>query len=244
MRSLLGGATLVLFTFRTVASMSTSTKRGALIFLHGLGDTPAGWSELQYTLPSFHPRLKDIQYVFPPAPTIPITINGGMKMPGWFDLYDWPIGVGSKDDKDGLMSGVEKIESEVAKLKSEGIPASKIVVGGFSQGGAVALLAAYRNTGEAYAGCASLSAWLTLPGELNVLESSAQKTKLFWGHGKFDDKVLFPQQKFGVDMLRSQGVTVSDSSYDMGHSSHPDEMKAFADFVDQQIFGSKGKEEL
>ena len=45
-------------------------------------------------------------------------------------------------------------------------------------------------------------------------------------------------------MLRSQGVTVSDSSYDMGHSSHPDEMKAFADFVDQQIFGSKGKEEL
>ena len=54
--------------------------------------------------------------------------------------------------------------------------------------------------------------------------------------GTFDDKVLFPQQKFGVDKLREQGVSVQDESYDMGHSSHPDEMKAFADFVDKCIF--------
>ena len=137
---------------------------------------------------------------------------------------------------------MEQIEKEVSKLKDEGIPASKIVVGGFSQGGAVALLAAYRRDGEAYAGCAGLSAWLTLPEELKVSETVKQ-TLLFWGHGKYDDKVLFEQQKFGVDKLRAQGVIVSDSSYDMGHSSHPDEMKAFADFVDQRIFGNSGAKE-
>ena len=108
-------------------------------------------------------------------------------MPGWFDLYDWPIAVGSKDDKEGLLRGVEQIHEHVEKLQSEkGIPPSKIVVGGFSQGGAVALLAAYRQQQkeqQAFAGCAGLSAWLTLPTELDVSDG-AKKTPLYWGHGK------------------------------------------------------------
>jgi predicted esterase len=224
----------------TKAAMSTSSsssKKGALIFLHGLGDTPAGWSELEYSLPQIKPKLKDIQYVFPASPTISISINGGARMPGWFDLYDWPIEVGSQDDKEGLLRGVEQIQNEVAKLKAQGIPPSKIVLGGFSQGGAVALLSAYRNIGEEpFAGCAGLSAWLTLPEELQVSESAAKQTPLFWGHGKFDDKVLFPQQKFGVDKLRAAGVTVTDKQYDMGHSSHPDEMETLAEFVEKMIF--------
>ena len=54
-----------------------------------------------------------------------------------------------------------------------------------------------------------------------------------------DDKVLFPQQKFGVDKLKSQGVDVVDRAYDMGHSSHPDEMEYLAEFVDKALFGSE-----
>lgn len=119
---------------RTMSSASQSTKKGALIFLHGLGDTPAGWSDLKRSLPTYHSRLSGIEYVFPAAPTIPITINGGVTMPGWFDLYDWPIAVGSKDDKKGLMSAVQVVEDHVEKLEKDGIPRSKIVVGGFSQG--------------------------------------------------------------------------------------------------------------
>jgi lysophospholipase-2 len=122
-------------TAAAMANTSGSAKQGALIFLHGLGDTPAGWSELKHILPSFHSRLSEIEYVFPEAPQIPLTINGGMVMPGWFDIYSWPIGVGSKDDKDGLLSGVQTIEDHVEKLQKEhGIPHSKIVIGGFSQG--------------------------------------------------------------------------------------------------------------
>ncbi|CAB9521554.1 protein thioesterase 1 [Seminavis robusta] len=186
------------------------------------------------------PRLKDITYVFPPAPTIGITINGGMQMPGWFDLFDWPIGVGSKDDREGLDKAVAQIESEVKKLGEAGIPPSKIVVGGFSQGGAIALLTCYRGQ-ETFAGCAGLSAWLTLPGDLDVSDN-AKQIPLFWGHGKMDDKVLFAQQAFGVEKLRSQGVSVVDKAYNMGHSSHPEEMEYLAEFVDKAIFGDAKSE--
>lgn len=221
-----------------MSTSSSSSSKGALIFLHGLGDTPAGWSQLQFMLPSMKPALKDITYVFPPAPTIGITINGGMEMPGWFDLYDWPIGVGSKDDPEGLLRGVAQIEKEVEKLRAKGIPPSKIVVGGFSQGGAIALLTAYRRSSEqeAFAGCAGLSAWLTLPEELKVSDS-AKQTPLFWGHGRLDDKVLFPQQAFGVEKLKAQGVSVEDRAYNMGHSSHPEEMEYLAEFVEKALFG-------
>lgn len=224
---------------RAMSSASQSSKKGALIFLHGLGDTPAGWSDLKRSLPSYHSRLSDIEYVFPAAPTIPITINGGATMPGWFDLFDWPIAVGSKDDKEGLASAVRVVEDRVDKLeKDHGIPRSKIVVGGFSQGGAIALLTAYRNQREAYAGCAGLSAWLTIPEELDVADP-AKETPLYWGHGTFDDKVLFQQQQFGVDKLREAGVSsVKDRSYPISHSSHPDEMKDFADFLDGCLFGT------
>lgn len=231
-----------------MSTSSSSSKKGALIFLHGLGDSPAGWSQLEKSLPQIKPKLKDIHYVFPASPTIPISINGGARMPGWFDLYSWPIGVGSQDDKVGLLRSVEQIQKEVAKLKAQGIPPSKIVLGGFSQGGAVALLSAYRNIGdEPFAGCAGLSAWLTLPEELQVSQAAVQETPLFWGHGTLDDKVLFPQQKFGVDKLRASGVTVTDEQYDMGHSSHPDEMESLAEFVEKMIFSedeSSSKQDL
>lgn len=155
------------------------------------------------------------------------------------DLFDWPIAVGSQDDKDGLLRSVAQIEEAVSKLMEEdGIPPSKIVVGGFSQGGAAALLAAYRSGSSfvPYAGCAGLSAWLTLPDELKVQAEAVAKTPMLWAHGRFDDKVLFEQQAFGVGKLREAGVKVTDTSYDMGHESHPEEMVALAEFLEETLF--------
>jgi len=224
---------------------SSSQYKGALIFLHGLGDSPAGWSHLEQMLPAIKPSLKDVKYVFPPAPTIPLTINGGMIMPGWFDLYDWPIGVGSKDDRAGKLKGVEQIQECVKQLtEQDGIPKDKIVVGGFSQGGAIALLAAYydSNKNGPYAGCAGLSAWLTLTDDLKVSDNS-KKIPLFWGHGIYDDKVLFEQQAHGIEILDKQGVeSIMPSQYPMGHQSDPEEIKAFAEFVETSIFGGDDKE--
>ena len=66
-----------------------------------------------------------------------------MTMPGWFDIYDWPIGISARDDKKGILAAVAQIDAVVETLEKEGIDKSRIVVGGFSQGGAIALLSAY-----------------------------------------------------------------------------------------------------
>jgi lysophospholipase-2 len=182
----------------SVSTGSTSTTSSqppaaALIFLHGLGDTPAGWSSLSSQLPLMKPSLANIQYVFPPAPTIPISINGGMKMPGWFDLYDWPIAVGCQHDHDGLGKAVQSVEEFVRKLESQGIPKNRIVIGGFSQGGAVALRTVYHHDAKhddegnqdesssngssrsQYAACVNLSGWLTFD---HVSSSSTSSSSL------------------------------------------------------------------
>ena len=231
---------------------ASSSYRGALIFLHGLGDTPSGWKSLEQSLPRLKPNLdsSNVKYVFPAAPTIPITINGGMTMPGWFDLFDWPIGVGSKDDPTGLMRSMEQIETEVTKLEEIGIPSHKIVIGGFSQGGAVALLSVYHQkkaeNGKKFAGCAGLSAWLTLPEEVvqegTKKDDPRQNIPLFWGHGTYDDKVLFEQQKFGIEKLTNEfGLDykhVTNTQYPMGHESCGQETKDLAEFIDNALFGS------
>ena len=177
-----------------------------------------------------------------------------MKMPGWFDLYDWPIGVTAKDDRDGLLTAVAQIETEVQKLREEGIERNRIVVGGFSQGGAVALLSAYRprnsdtaattttttapekDNDGAFAACVCLSGWLTLADEVQVSDA-AKQTPLFWGHGEYDDKVLFEQQAYGVEKLQQQDIQVEAQHYPMGHASHPQEIARFASFLDQVLFG-------
>lgn len=128
-------------------------------------------------------------------------------MPGWFDLYDWPIGIHAKDDREGKIAAARQIESAVEKLESKmGIPPSRVVVGGFSQGGAVAMLAAYHRRGEGkvpFAGCVCLSGWLTMKDDLPAVTEEVKKsTPLFWGHGQYDDKVLFEQQAHGVEKVR------------------------------------------
>lgn len=166
-------------------------------------------------------------------------------MPGWFDLYDWPIGISAKDDKIGKLKAVEMVEQEVQLLEQEGIDRDRIVVGGFSQGGAIALLSAYHAESQkegkkSFAGCGALSAWLTLKDELVTTST----TPLFWGHGQYDDKVLFEQQAHGIELLKTKcGLTDIDSSkYPMGHESDPREVEAFASFLDRVLYGDTDAE--
>ena len=154
------------------------------------------------------------------------------------DLFDWPIGITAKDDKDGKNKAVQQIEDAVEKLERDGIPPNRIVIGGFSQGGAVALLTAYHRREEGkvpFAGCVCLSGWLTMKDELQITDEVLQSTPLFWGHGSMDDKVLYEQQPHGVKVLRELGVDVTDAAYPMGHSSHPKEIEAMAEFLERVL---------
>jgi len=156
---------------------------------------------------------------------------------GWFDVYDWPIGVDAKDDPKGLAMSVKRVEKIVTQLKDEeGIDPSRVVLGGFSQGGAVAIMAAYnRRKKDAipFAGCICMSGWLPMKDYLDVSEETAQATPLFWAHGQYDEKILFEQQMYGVNKLEGVGVDVTAISYPVGHeSSNFEEIDDMAGFLE------------
>jgi len=228
-----------------------SNNKAAIIFLHGLGDSPDGWSKLGEWLPSYAPKLAslDITYVFPPAHNLAITVNGGEKMPGWFDVFDWPIGIDARDDAKGLAMSVKRVEEIVTELKEEeGIDPSRVILGGFSQGGAVAVTAAYnrrRKGATPFAGCIVMSGWLPLKEYLDVSEEIAKATPLFWAHGQMDDKILYEQQVYGVDKLDSLGVDVTAHSYPVGHesTSNWEEIQDMAEFVETVLCQSEDEDD-
>ncbi|KAL9188361.1 hypothetical protein ACHAXT_006739 [Thalassiosira profunda] len=223
-------------------SDTATNNKAALIFLHGLGDSTDGWASLAEALPNMRPSLGelDMTYVFPPAQMVAITVNGGEKMSGWFDVYDWPIGVDAKDDPKGLAMSVKRVEKIVTQLKEEeGIDPSRVVLGGFSQGAAVALMAAYNRRKQdavPFAGCICMSGWLPMKEYLDVSEESAKTTPLFWAHGQFDDKILFEQQMYGVNKLEGVGVDVTACAYPVGHeSSNFEEIDDMAGFLESVL---------
>lgn len=175
-------------------------------------------------------------------------------MPGWFDLYDWPIGVGVRDDEEGLKSAVDVVEGVVRGLEEKGVERNRIVVGGFSQGGAVALRSVYHaNTStdttatdgeaaKAYGACVSLSGWVTYKG--NDVSPASKDVPLFLAHGTQDDKVLFEQQQHAEVILGAEGGvrSIESKTYRMGHSSHPQEMVDFANFLNTILFDVQASE--
>mmetsp|Transcript_6969 Transcript_6969/g.9767 ORF Transcript_6969/g.9767 Transcript_6969/m.9767 type:complete len:219 (-) Transcript_6969:820-1476(-) len=207
--------------------------RAALIFLHGLGDTSAGWSSLQFSLaPALQKLGLDIEWIFPDAPIAPVSINGGARMTSWFDIFDWPIDIKSRDDSDGILKSVAAIDKLILNLENQGIPTKNIIVGGFSQGGAVALQTVYRSP-KKLGGCICLSGWLQLAKEFPKAVSTTpnNQTPLFWGHGSQDPVVVPEQQQYGVSIAQAAGISVTAQTYPMGHASHPQEIADLTSFL-------------
>ena len=111
------------------------------IFLHGLGDTGHGWADVASSMP-----FEGVKWIFPTAPTIPITLNGGMRMTGWYDINDLSID-NIKDDRAQTLASTEYVQGLIKAEIDGGVNADRIVVGGFSQGGVIALQTALRFPG-------------------------------------------------------------------------------------------------
>eukprot|EP00656_Telonema_subtile_P007048 TRINITY_DN13294_c0_g1_i1.p2 TRINITY_DN13294_c0_g1~~TRINITY_DN13294_c0_g1_i1.p2 ORF type:complete len:203 (+),score=39.00 TRINITY_DN13294_c0_g1_i1:209-817(+) len=200
--------------------------------MHGLGDSPAGWSHIEKQLGvALEPR--NIVWRFPPAPTARVTVNQGAMMNSWMDLADWPIGLSARDDKPGLLASVAIINNIIEELVADGIRAERITVGGFSQGGAIALLTVSRSKHKLGA-CVCLSGWLTLREEYS--NAFNKQTPVFWGHGKRDNIVLPEQQTEGVRLLSAAGVgDVVVKQYPVAHSPCAQEMADLTNFLKQHI---------
>jgi phospholipase/carboxylesterase len=193
----------------------TGPKPGAtIIVLHGLGADGNDFVPIAQELDLR--QVGEIRFVFPHAPVIPVTINNGYRMRAWYDILGMDLV--RREDEAGLRSSLSAVEELLAHEKQRGMPAHRIVLAGFSQGCAMALLAGVRH-GERLAGIAGLSGYLPL-GQATAAERSDANalTPIFMGHGVQDNVVDIARGRASRDALAALGYTVEWHEYPMAHS--------------------------
>ena len=191
-----------------------------ILIMHGLGADGADFVPIaeQLDLSSVGP----VRYLFPAAPQIPVTINGGYVMPAWYDIL--AADLVKREDEAGLRSSRLQIEELITNEKARGIPASRIVVAGFSQGCAMSLMVGLRHA-EALAGIVGMSGYLPLAGATAVERTEESlKTPIFMAHGTRDGVVALPRAAASRDALTAMGYAVEWHEYPMEHSVCPQEV--------------------
>lgn len=193
----------------------------AVVWLHGLGasghDFPPIVPELG--LPEGHA----VRFVFPHAPQIPVTVNGGMVMPAWYDIL--ALDFDRQVDEAGVRRSAASTRALLEREKARGIPAERLVLAGFSQGGTIALHEGLRHP-ERLAGILALSTYLACDGDLEH-ERSAENaaTPILQCHGTQDPMVLLGMGEAARDRLQGLGYAVEWHTYRMGHQVCPDEIE-------------------
>lgn len=186
----------------------------AVIWMHGLG---ADGHDFVPMVPELRlPATARVRFVFPHAPVRPVTVNAGYAMRAWYDIRELtPEG---RDDEQGLAGSRERIEALVARERAQGIGARRIVLAGFSQGGAMALHAGLRHA-EALGGIIALSCYLPLRSRLAAELSEANRaTPILMCHGREDVVVLPAFGEQSRDAMFAAGLAVEWRPYSMGHN--------------------------
>jgi phospholipase/carboxylesterase len=188
--------------------------QAAIIWMHGLGadgnDFVPLVQELEYA------GLPAIRFVFPHAKTMPVTVNGGYVMRAWYDITGAELT--RREDENGLRASQRDIEALIAREKERGIPASKIILAGFSQGCAMTLQTGLRHD-EKLAGLLCLSGYLPLADKVAAERSEANlSTPIFMAHGRQDPVVPFVRAQQSRDAITSLGYQVEWHEYNMQHS--------------------------
>jgi len=200
---------------------------GTVIWLHGLGAD--GWDFVPLVRELPLPATLALRFVFPHAPSQPVTLNNGAVMPAWYDIAVTDIA--RRPDERGIRASQARVESFIAREKSRGVPAARIVLAGFSQGGAIALQAGLRHA-ERLGGVMALSTYLTLEESLAAEGSAANRaTPVFMAHGTQDPVVPLALAESSAAALRAHGYSVEWHTYPMPHSVSTEEVQAIAQFL-------------
>jgi phospholipase/carboxylesterase len=207
-------------TLETVEVETGPQPSAAVVWLHGLG---ADGHDFEPLVPELHwPGAPAIRFVFPHAPVRPVTINGGMPMRAWYDIVS--LGSGRDHDQQGITDSVNQVAQLVRRERERGIAAGRIVLAGFSQGGAIALQLALRFA-EKLAGLIALSTYLLLDHRLAAeAHESNLGLPVFVGHGTQDPMVPCRLGEQLAARLRDMGYAVEWRSYAMPHSVCPQEV--------------------
>ncbi|KAI7902766.1 Phospholipase/carboxylesterase/thioesterase [Cokeromyces recurvatus] len=214
--------------------VSAKTKQTAtVLWLHGLGDTGAGWSFLAEELSSLFPYIK---WIFPNAPIKPVTLNNGYPMPAWFDITGLDKSHLKQEDEKGMLDSVASMNQIIRDEVNSGIPSNRIIVGGFSQGCVLSLLTGLTSEYKlgAIIGC---SGWLGLSSKFSSLASEANKnTPILMCHGDNDPVVLPQYGKESAELLQTLGYNVTRKTYPgLPHSANDTEIRDIAEFIKKHI---------
>ena len=198
-----------------------------ILILHGLGadgnDFVPIAEELQLD------QVGPVRFIFPHAPVMPVTINNGMRMRAWYDVGGFDAD--AAQDEAGLRRSQALVEALIARETQRGIPARRIVLAGFSQGCAMALLTGLRHP-EPLAGIAGLSGYLPLAQKTAAERHPAnQRTPIFLAHGTHDEVVALERAEASRDALQALGYPVEWHEYLMGHAVHPVEIQQLNDWL-------------
>ncbi|HHO53522.1 MAG TPA: carboxylesterase [Deltaproteobacteria bacterium] len=192
---------------------------GSVIWLHGLGASGSDFSPL---VP--HLGLPRIRFVFPHAPTAPVTINQGHVMPSWYDIRSLDHDRPDREDPAGVQASATAIGALIQREISRGLPHSRIVLAGFSQGAAMALHVGLRRR-EPLAGLVVLSGYVVLADTWSTeITSEALTTPVFFGHGRDDEVVPIEGGRAAHRATTEAGATTTWRDYPMGHEVCPEEI--------------------
>ncbi len=203
----------------------------AVIWLHGLG---ADGNDFVPIVPQLRRSARhSIRFLFPHAPVRPVTINGGMRMRAWYDILG--VEIAHKQDRPGIQDSVRRVGGLIDETMRFGIPPERIVLGGFSQGGAIAL-----RTGLAFgrrlAGIAALSCYL-LDGEQLESWSAGHRDQVpvFMAHGTLDPVVPVGLGEQAARRLQQAGCQVSWRTWPMPHSVCAEEVEALDRWLSERL---------
>lgn len=192
----------------------SSTPDACVIWLHGLGDSGHGFAPIVPELKL--PGNMAVKFIFPHAPERPVTINGGMRMRAWYDIKS--LDFESRADLDGVQTSAFQVETLINAQIDSGIPANRIVLAGFSQGGVIALHVLPRFD-KKLAGVMALSTYLCEPA---LMESEAtdtnRDTPIFMAHGDQDEVVPVFMGNAAYKTMQSNGFNATWQSYSMQHN--------------------------
>lgn len=210
------------------SDIDNSKINASVIWLHGLGADGYDFEPIVYQL-----ELPNIRFILPHAPEIAVTINNGYLMPAWYDLYG--LTAGSVEDEVGIKVSQEYVNSLIQIEIERGIPAERIVLAGFSQGGAIALYTALRYP-QKLAGVLALSTYLPLKSKLtNETHSANANTPIFMAHGIFDEVISIDTCQISRNLLQNRQFSVTWREYNMAHSVCAEEIADIRDFLQQVL---------
>ena len=199
---------------------SAPSPTGAVIWLHGLGADGYDFVDI---VPMLVLKAIPTRFVFPHAPMRPVTINGGAVMRAWYDVRG-DAGV-RREDEAGVRESQQQIEALIAREKTRGVPAGRIVLAGFSQGGAMALQTGLRHP-ERLVGIMALSCFLPLTDKVAAEAAPANRdVPIFMAHGTNDPLIPLARARHAYDLLTSLVYPIEWHEYPIPHSVSPAEIR-------------------